>query len=266
MRSLLRNWSLVVERLSQVKTVLICFDYDGTLTPIIDSPELALLPEETRELLRSLSRQPRYSLAVVSGRSLSEVKSFVGLNELIYAGNHGLELAGTHIRFVHPSAQKARPVIKKSAARLRRGLAEIDGVFIEDKGLSLTIHFRQVRPEMLDRTLKIVENIIRGPADRNEIKISSGKKVIEVRPPVDWDKGKIINLIIEKIKKREISDTLLTIYTGDDRTDEDAFRAIEDSGITIHVGGYDKNSVAQYYLEDVSEVVIFMRKLLEAAG
>ncbi|MFH1037765.1 MAG: trehalose-phosphatase [PVC group bacterium] len=263
MRSLLRNWGAVSDRISRGRVVLLCFDYDGTLTPIVESPEAALLPDETRDLLRSLSRHPRYRPAVVSGRSLREVRSLVGLDKLIYAGNHGLELEGDSLQFVHPGARAARPVIGKAAECLRRELAEIAGARVEDKGLSLSVHFRRVARGELDRTVRIIMDITRGPVSRGEVKVSCGKKVIEIRPPVDWDKGGIVNWLAREIVRGQVKDAVLTVYTGDDRTDEDAFRAIGDAGITIRVGGADGHSAARYYLEDVSRVRIFMSRLLE---
>ena len=263
MKSLLKNWVEVADRISRSARVLLCFDYDGTLTPIVATPAAALLPEETRSLLRSLSCHPRYRLAVISGRALNEVRSMVGLNDLIYAGNHGLELEGNSLRFIHPAARAARTAIEESAGRLRRGLAGIAGTRIEDKGLSLSIHYRQVKPEDLDRALGIIRDITRGPVERGEVRVSDGKKVIEIRPPVDWDKGKIVNRLAREIGRGEADGSLLTIYAGDDRTDEDAFRAIGDSGDTIRVGGANVQSAASYYLEDVAPVNIFMRRLLE---
>ena len=263
MKSLLMNWPAVADRISLSAHVLLCFDYDGTLTPIVDTPEAALLPEETRDLLRSLSRHPRYRLAIISGRSLREIRSMVGINGLIYAGNHGLEMDGNSLPFIHPAARASRSVIEESARKLHRGLAGIAGVRIEDKGLSLSIHFRLVKPEDLDLTLSIVRGITHGPVERGEVKVSAGKKVVEIRPPVDWDKGKIVDRLAREIGREESAGPLLTIYTGDDRTDEDAFRAIGDSGVTIRVGGANVQSSARYYLEDVARVRIFMNKLLE---
>jgi len=263
LNSLLRSWPDVADRISRSAHVLLCFDYDGTLTPIVATPEAALLTEETRDLLRSLSRHPRYRLAIVSGRALREIRSMVGIDGLIYAGNHGLELDGNSLRFIHPAARSARPAIEESARQLHRALDGIAGVRIEDKDLSLSIHFRQVKPEDLDRTLGIIRGITHGPVERGEVKITDGKKVIEIRPPVDWDKGKIVNRLEYEISRAEDAGTLLTIYTGDDRTDEDAFRAIGDSGVTIRVGGANVQSSARYYLEDVPRVRIFMNRLLE---
>ncbi len=250
-------------RLTLSRVVLLCFDYDGTLTPIVESPELAVLPDEVRDLLRSLSRHPRYYPAVISGRSLGEVRDLVGLDELIYAGNHGLELEGNSLRFLHPAARTARPVIRMTAESLSRELAEIAGARVEDKGLSLSVHFRQVARKELGRTVRIIRKITRGSVGRGEIKISSGKKVIEIRPPVDWNKGSIVNWLTRVIGRRHPGETVLTVYTGDDRTDEDAFRAVGRAGITIRVGGAVRRSDARYYLEDVSGVMLFMNRLLE---
>ncbi len=259
MKHLLENWEETAERIREAERVLLAFDYDGTLTPIVSRPEDARLGEETRALLGTLSCRPRYRVAVVSGRRLDEVRDLVGLPGLIYAGNHGLELEGGGWRFLHPAGEKARPVLEAAAAELQKGLAGIAGARVEDKGLTISVHLRRVSREDRPRAL---ETVNAAAARRSgELRVTRGKEVIEFRPAVDWGKGEILAWLAEKIGREKPGSPVLTVYTGDDRTDEDAFLAVGESGITIKVGGAGKPSAAAYRLEDCAGVKIFLARL-----
>ncbi len=265
MRPLLRNWSRVAARITGAEAILLGFDYDGTLTPIVRRPEGARLSKETFALLKALTSHPRYFPAIISGRSLKEIRDLVGLPGLIYAGNHGLELEGLSLRFLHPDGRSTRPILTELLKRLEEELREIRGVQVEDKGLTISVHFRRVDEKNIDLTLWIVETITKDPVRRGQVKVTSGKKVIEIRPPVDWNKGKIITWLRREISRQTGGKKVLTAYIGDDRTDEDAFRAIGEDGITVRVGGLEPDSGAQYYLDDVQEVWDFISRLVELA-
>ncbi|MDP8276069.1 MAG: trehalose-phosphatase [Candidatus Euphemobacter frigidus] len=263
MRPLLRNWSPVAARITGAEVILFGFDYDGTLSPIVRRPEWARLSEETFALLKALTSHPRYFPAIISGRSLTEIRDLVGLPGLIYAGNHGLELEGPSLRFLHPDGRSARPILTELLKCLEEELRGIDGVQVEDKGLTISVHFRRVDENNLDRTLRIIETITKDPVRRGQVKVTSGKKVIEIRPPVDWNKGKIITWLQREVSRVAGGKKVLTVYTGDDRTDEDAFRVIGEKGITIRVGRAEDGSNAQYYLNGVEEVRSFISRLVE---
>lgn len=260
MKPLFQEWEKIAARISRADSVLLCLDYDGTLTPIVDKPEWAKLSPETRGLLDRISRKPRFRVAVVSGRSLADVRGLVGLNNIIYAGNHGLELEGPSIRYLHPEAEAARSVLENIAGRLREELNGIAGLQVEDKKLTLSIHFRRVPEKFLDKLFRIIENITRDAEKRGVIAVTGGKKVIEIRPPADWDKGKIVRRLQTELTGGEPG-KILAIYLGDDRTDEDAFRAIHDEGVTVRVGGPDPGSRARYYLDDPGQVLELLKKL-----
>lgn len=262
MRPLFLNWKSVAERIAGAEAVLIGFDYDGTLTPIVEKPGWALLPERTSALLKSLASRDRYYPAVISGRSLTEIRELVELPEIIYAGNHGLELTGPSLQFLHPEAIRARPVIEKLGQEIETQLKEIDGTQVEDKGLTISIHFRRVNRKDLDRTLKIIKDATRSSLRKREVNVTFGKKVIEIRPPVNWNKGNIITWLQGEISRKTGGEQVLPIYIGDDRTDEDAFRAIAEDGITIRIGKSGEKSRAQYYIEGVEEVREFISRLI----
>ena len=103
-------------------------------------------------------------------------------------------------------------------------LSSIKGVLVEDKGITLSVHYRQVEEEIAGDIRRIVEKIVTGPVALGMVKITTGKKVIEVRPAVNWDKGKAIRLLMKRYGKGGRNSGLLPIYLGDDRTDEDGFQ------------------------------------------
>jgi trehalose 6-phosphate phosphatase len=254
--------SEVVHRLRSAGHVLFLTDYDGTLTPIVDEPELANFSQETRKLLRALARNRRYTVGIVSGRALSDLKSRVGLEGIIYAGNHGLEIEGFGSSFLEPIAEEMRPLLNILGQVLSTTVRGIKGAFVENKGLTLSVHYRTV-DEIEERKVEDAFSRITDPLRvTGNIKITHGKKVYEIRPPVDWDKGKAIAWLIAKCKETRGKGGALSIYLGDDLTDEDGFKVIErNNGISIFVGEESFQSVARYFLKSPEEVVEFLKML-----
>lgn len=238
------------------KGAILLFDYDGTLTPIVKRPELAVLPPDMRELLKSLIK--RFKVAIISGRSLADVKRLVGLKNIYYAGNHGFEISGPKTRLVRPAAKRARPTIAKICMELRRELAQIKGTVVEDKVLTASVHYRLVARRELRRLKNIFEKTIEPYINSGEIKVTSGKKVFEVRPNIEWDKGKAVLWIIDAIDPKK---KFTPVYIGDDQTDEDAFFVLKNRGITVLVSKRRKKSHAKFYLKNIGEVKTFLRKL-----
>ncbi len=267
MEHLLSVWPGVVTQLRDARQVLLLTDYDGTLTPIVERPELASLPENTRRLLQALARQQRFTLGVISGRALADLKAKVGISGIIYAGNHGLEIEGPGINFVNPVAEELRPIIRIMHHVLSRALATVRGVFVEDKGLSLSIHYRLAEEQRARDVERIVKQVVGGAEAAGQARITSGKKVYEVRPAVTWDKGKAIKLLMKKYGKGGRKSRLLPMYFGDDRTDEDGFKVIENygAGISVFVGEESQPSAAHYFLKSPAEVATFLGVLLERA-
>lgn len=262
MEHLLSSWSEVMVPLKSTSHILLLADYDGTLTPIVDRPELANLSDEVRRLLQALVRLPLFTVGVISGRALSDLKGHVNVKGLIYVGNHGLEIETPESGPTNPSAEEIRPVLRTLNQLLNQNLSTIEGVIVEDKGLSLSVHYRQVENERSDEVKKIFDRTVSGARASGKIRITSGKKVYEVRPAVDWDKGKAVALLIEKYAG---GDNLLPIYLGDDITDEDGFRAIENhgGGISVFVGDKRENMSARYFLKSPDEVLKFLNMLLD---
>jgi trehalose 6-phosphate phosphatase len=261
---LLSVWPRIAYQLKHARRIMLLTDYDGTLTAIVERPELAFLPESTGQLLRALSRKHNFTVGVISGRALADLKSRVGISGLVYAGNHGLEIEGPGIRFVSPVAEELRPILRILHYVLDRALSTIRGVLVENKGLSLSVHYRLVDSHKTGEIEDIVKRVA-GPVEANgKARITSGKKVFEVRPAVNWDKGKAIKLLMKRYGKGGRRSGLMPIYLGDDLTDEDGFRVIEayGNGVSILVGDPTFDSIARYFLKSPREVAIFLETLL----
>ena len=267
MEHLLSAWPEVVKQLKSARHILLLLDYDGTLTPIVERPELANLPKTARQLLRALARQRRFTLGIISGRALVDLKDKVGISDIIYAGNHGLEMEWPGVRFVNPLAEEFRPVLRLMHYVLVQALGAIRGVLVEDKGLTLSVHYRQIPADKSTEVKNTFDRIAQGAATLGKIRITSGKKVYEIRPAVAWDKGKAIKLLMNKYGKGGRKSQLLPIYVGDDLTDEDGFKVIESygGGISIFVGEANPSSAARYFLRSPEEVDKFLSMLLEYA-
>ena len=265
MQHLFSVWPEAAQRLKAARRVLLLSDYDGTLTPIVDRPELADLPAGTRQLLRALAHRHRFTVGIISGRALSDLKHRVGIGSIVYAGNHGLEIEGPGISFINPLAEEMKPVLRVIHQALSKALITVRGALVEDKGLSLSVHYRLVEKEEVEKAKTIFKRILRVPRLSGKVKITSGKKVHEVRPAVDWDKGKAIKLLMKRYGKGGRRSGLLPIYLGDDLTDEDGFRAIERyrDGLTVFVGGESDSTMARYFLRSPGEVERFLSMLLD---
>jgi len=249
---------------------MLFLDYDGTLTPIATKPELAQISPQTRETLRRISQHDLFKLAIISGRSLSEIKALVGLENIAYAGNHGLEIecplwhcqaqGREKISLTHPIAKEFEPVLKSLEQRLRGRLAEINGVIIENKGLTLSIHYRLAKETAVKKIRKLLLEAIEYGDVRDELQVTEGKKVLEVRPPVEWNKGKAIEWLLEMYGMQGS----LPIFAGDDITDEDGFKVLHKvGGISIFIGEGRASSAADYYLNSPEQLCHWLGKLLE---
>lgn len=245
-------WKEIEEKIKRSASIFLLSDYDGTLTPIVERPELAALDKQMKYLLESLSRREGYKLGIISGRSLRDVKKLVGIEGIYYAGNHGFEIEGPETKLVHSAAEKVRPKIKEICTKLKK--IDANGAIVEDKGLTASLHYRLVFTSDVPRVEKAFRDIVK-PC--KEVKITKGNKVWEVRPGIEWDKGKAVLSILNAIGEKNV----LTIYMGDDLTDEDAFEALANKGITILVSVSKKESKADYFLKNVDDVKRFLEVL-----
>jgi trehalose-phosphatase len=238
---------------------LLLLDYDGTLTPIAERPELALLPPDVARTLRTLSR--RLKVVIMSGRSLRDLRKLVGEKGVYYGGNHGMEIEGPGISFALPKATRFRPLLRRVSRELRERMRGVKGALVEDKGLSLSLHYRLVDPKREGEVREILEEVT-GP-HRDRLRITEGKKVLEVRPNLPWDKGRASLLLLRLLDRGR----KLPVYLGDDRTDEDAFRALNRrGGVTVLVSEKPVDSSARFFLRNPKEVALFLQKLEILSG
>ena len=260
MAHLINVWPSVKARLSRQSRILLFFDYDGTLTPIVSRPEDALLSPDVRQLLAALSANPRCTVGIVSGREIADLQQKIGLPDLIYAGNHGMEIRGRGLEFTHPSAVSARVVLQQACSVLTESLQHITGVMVEDKGLTLTVHYRNTPEDHIHEVESVVADAVAQYVARDLLKLTRGKMVVEVRPDIPWDKGKAIGKIWE-----DHDDRPFPVYFGDDRTDEDGFIVVQEmGGIAVFVGEPRQGVSALHQLESPEEVPEVLRLILEA--
>ena len=260
MKNILSYWDSIKKELEK-KYIYLFLDCDGTLAPIANTPEEARIPKETKEALTSLSMLQKVKLAIISGRSLTDIKSLVGLSGIIYVGNHGLEIDGPNIT----SQWKATAAYKDDLAEIKTKLTKeftvIPGVFVEDKGLSLCLHYRKA--DIDEEKVKGIFNRIIDPyVAAGKVSTMLGKKVIEIRPAIGLNKGKIVKWLLKRENLIGHNEGITAIYIGDDQTDETAFKVLGDSGISVMVGNLP-SSLAKYYLDDTEQVYQFLTMILK---
>jgi trehalose 6-phosphate phosphatase len=235
-------------------SLAIFLDYDGTLTPIVSRPDQAVLMDSTRAILRTLAA--KMPVAILSGRDLDDVRQRVNIGAIVYAGSHGFDIAGP--RGVRKEiATEFLPGLDMVEQELGKQLAGIAGARAERKRFSIAAHYRNVNASDIPKVERAVSEVA---ARHRELRKMDGKKVYELLPDIDWDKGKAVlwlleNLGLERAKVRPI-------YIGDDRTDEDAFRALEKSGVGILVSEEPRPTAARYSLKDPAEVERFLLELV----
>jgi trehalose 6-phosphate phosphatase len=224
-------------------------DFDGTLSPIVPNPGDAELDPGIRDILREMAARPDFSISLVSGRSLEDLRERAALENLIYAGNHGLEIEGGEVRFRQPEAEALRRELRCVMLQLKLALSETEGLEIEDKGLTLSVHFRKVIEHLHDW----VRSVTYSTVERSRsFSCNEGKMVLEVKPQVIWNKGYAVKWIAKEV----LPPAALAIYIGDDTTDEDGFLALP-QGITIRVGEFPQTA-ARYMVSGVLDVRQFL--------
>ena len=238
---------------------LLFLDYDGTLTPIVERPEDAELDDSMRDTLKALAG--KCTVAIVSGRGLADVRKRVGLEEIYYAGSHGFEIEGPGTqRIRNEKGADALPELEEAEEALQHRLEDIRGAQVERKKYSIAVHYRRVAEERVPEVEKFVDEVL---ADHGGLRKGRGKKVFELQPDIDWDKGRAVVWLQDKLGLG--GEDARPIYVGDDVTDEDAFLALHERGVGIVVhGGEDRRSHVGYGLADPEEVRRFLQKLTPA--
>jgi len=259
MLKLFEEYQQIEKKILGKRFLFIGLDYDGTLTPIVSHPDHARLPQDTKSLLTDLSDLPNTFVCIISGRSYGDIRKKVGIKKIIYVGNHGMEMKGRGLSFSVKNSKKYKEEVNKICRNLNQRLKGIKGVWVENKGLTASVHYRLVDSEDVQKVKQIVFPIIK---TCKELKLRRGKKVWEIRPNIDWNKGKAVAYILDGCLKKNWKRETSVVYIGDDQTDEDAFSLLKRHGVTVLVNRKPScASNAQYSLAHPREVIRFLRWL-----
>ena len=241
------------------RSLILLLDYDGTLSPIVNDPTKADISPEMRGTVEAAAQ--RLPVAIISGRDREDVQNRVGVRGLIYAGNHGFDIAGGGHSKILPEAAEVRGDVAFAEERLRQHLESLSGVIIEHKRFSVAVHHRLVEDEcVVEQIARTVEEV----REETSLRLRKGKKVLELEPAIDWNKGRAAMWLLD-VTNAAPADSFV-VYIGDDETDEDAFAALAGRGAGVRVGSELAASLADYRVADPDEVAVLLNELAEAAS
>jgi len=247
MRHLLRFLNDLDTQIATSEKLLIATDFDGTLCPLADRPAAAALPAAMCATIGDLLDSGRVTLAILSGRSLEDLARKVPFPAIL-GGNHGFEMRGPGIEFRHPEGQRLRPALAEAREALCRAVAPWPGAWVEDKGFTVTVHYRQVHPCGQRGLVVAVRKCM--ASFGLTFGMRAGKKAVEVYPRCEWNKGEALAWIRQATGLTQTP----TVTAGDDRTDEWMFRA-NPGGTNIFVGSAGAGSCAGYHVADYVELM-----------
>ncbi|WP_018330270.1 trehalose-phosphatase [Actinomycetospora chiangmaiensis] len=234
-------------------------DYDGVLTPIVDTPSDAVMTDEMRRIVSDLAK--RTNVCVVSGRDRAVVMELMGLDDLVVAGSHGFDIHHPRTgRITHDASTGFEELVEEVTSEVTERAAEIPGTLVEPKHASVALHYRGVDPAEHDRVQHLVDDVLAAHPD--QLRVTPGKFVHEIQPKIDWNKGRAVEHLLDVLDLRDAA--VLPIYVGDDVTDEDAFNApsIADGGLGVLVidpaDADARETAAAAVLPDVEAVGAFL--------
>lgn len=254
----------MLRRIAAAPRVFWFLDFDGTLVGIRRDPEKVALGTETREAVAGISGREDARVAVVSGRPLAYIQRQVALPEVVCAGNHGLEIRGPGVSFLHPEAAGARPALDRVKKEWTALLPRFRGTLVEDKGLSVTFHYRRVHPSLAEEARNEALAAARRTGEKEELRMTGGKMVVEVRPSVQWGKGEALRYLLGRWGYRRDSD--LAVVIGDDETDRDMFAPVRSRGLAVFVGSGKAPAEANGRLRGPAEVRGLLRRAARLSG
>jgi trehalose 6-phosphate phosphatase len=250
LKPLMQHLPEVDAKIQSASRVALFLDFDGTLAAIVPDPAQAQLSEAVRDALQRVVERGSITTTVISGRAVEDLYVRIRVDNVIYSGNHGLEIFGRGLRFVEPEADSRRDHLRRLTELLNGRLRQIEGVLVEDKGLTTSIHFRQAN----ERDVPAIEQAVRASVATAGawFRLNTGREVFEIVPRSGWHKGAAVKWILKNLNE----EGSLPIYIGDDNSDEDAFAVLPD-GVTVRVGGHSA-TCAQYGVPGPAEVYRFL--------
>jgi len=243
------------------RPLFVLLDIDGTLAPIAPHPSQARVPADTRNAIAALASQPGLAVGLVSGRAVYDAHRLVGVDGVWTIGNHGAEVmspAGNVV--VNEAVARYAAVMADAARALELELAGFAGVVLENKRWTLSVHYREAEEAVVPELRDLVARV----ADVRGLRVTEGKKVLEVRPPVRVDKGSAIAGVVRDLAGD--ADPASLLFAGDDTTDEDAFRLLRTrfpNAVTIHVGS-NAQTAAEFRFGDLRQVRVLLEQLARA--
>ncbi|CAK9279074.1 unnamed protein product [Sphagnum jensenii] len=262
---------------AKAKQVVVFLDYDGTLSPIVEDPDQAYMPNDMRVIVKEVAIY--FPTAIISGRARPKVYEFVQLPELYYAGSHGMDIMGpangtngfkakgTQMKdkmgndvVLFQPASEYLPLMDEVCKILSESSKGIRGARVEHNRFCITMHFRCVKEESWGPLAEKVESVLK---DYPTLCLTHGRKVLEIRPAIAWDKGKAVDFLLSSLGLSDCRD-VFPVYIGDDQTDEDAFKVLNglNHGCSILVTSVPKETKASFSLRDPCEVMGFLRHLV----
>lgn len=263
MRYIFDVWDKIVPLIKTAEHILLILEYDGTITFITDTPDLAVPTEKIKNTIRTLVGSPFFSVGIISGRSLDDVKKKIGINGLYYGGNNGLEIEGPEIKFTSPDAKELVPLMLLIKEELTEGLEDIEGVIVENKELAISVHYRQAIKRDINSIKEACYNVLKPLVDEGKVKVVGSDKMLEVRPPLELDKGRMLLWLTKNLSITRHN--ILPIYVGSDLVDESAFKtANKKNGLSIFVGKRSRLSFVDYYLKSPEDVTLLLDKMKDS--
>ena len=248
----------VFTKIGESDEILLLLDYDGTLVSFRNRPQDVVTCDKVKTVLTSLLQNQKFTVVIVSGRMLHEIKQLLDIDGLSFAALHGLQIELVKgISYNRQPDNNLRSILEKIKESALYKFKDEKGVYIEDKKFTLAFHYRLLDEEKIDDAIYKFSKIVKTVDVDKSLELLHGAKVVEIRPK-GWDKGKAVELIYTS----DASKNVLPVYIGDDTTDEDAFRAIGNQGITVFVSNNSSQSTAaQYWLKDPDDVFKFLTSI-----
>jgi trehalose 6-phosphate phosphatase len=242
-------------KIKKSDNILLFLDYDGTLVTFKDKPADVVTTYEVESIISQIIGLKEFKVAIITGRTLSDIKKLIDIEGLSYAALHGLQIEMSDGSKYDIKAKEELQLILKEVKNLAKQRFQNEkGVLLEDKLYTFALHYRMVEDNRENNIKMDFIKIIKSVDTNNKLDILPGSKLIEIRPK-GWNKGKAVDLLTSHIK----SDSVLPIYIGDDTTDEDAFNVLKDMGITIYVSNNSNlKTAAKYWLKDPDDVLKFL--------